>query len=511
MSDTENSVMSNVPEAGEELSGRQAEIASLGKDFTSFTHDANFCVYIKIVHDRKEAEEDIKTNTFFPDFVHQFFVDSERIFGYKRPVIRLFYSPSRLKRFFRFEYEEKLTREKDGIAPDNVMEYLSPILEDLEYTQDINQFINEVESKDEKEFRPPGELLLEFERNYKKPDMLSRAQKEQLEMQPDHHEPITNGKAATTNGGPSKCTDSKASSTSLSMSTSQVDKDGKSSVSSKETVPKKYQIFHANSKTKGFEKFQARMQTLIMWFIESATMLDYEDSKWDFFMMFEKTNPSKNDTSAVSTEDRFYFVGYATVYRYYAYPDRTRPRVSQMLLLPSYRRNGLGTALLQSIYDFYKKQPATLDITAEDPDEEFISMRDFLDCKNCLALPAFQKENLSCGWTEDIAKEAQEKLKLCNRQARKVYEILRLRNIDVSDEDKYKNYRLEIKNRLNIPHQKLKLSCDRVEKRGGILPEEVRAQRDNVKLAEALLEENYQELLKQYQHTIDKLNHSHVN
>lgn len=35
-------------------------------------------------------------------------------------------------------------------------------------------------------------------------------------------------------------------------------------------------------------------------------------------------------------------VGYTTVYAFYAYPDKTRARISQMLVLPLYQRKGHG-------------------------------------------------------------------------------------------------------------------------------------------------------------------------
>lgn len=38
-------------------------------------------------------------------------------------------------------------------------------------------------------------------------------------------------------------------------------------------------------------------------------------------------------------------------------------------------------------------------------------------------------------------------------QARRVYEILRLRATDRSDPQQYRSYRLAVKNRLNAPHQ----------------------------------------------------------
>lgn len=491
-SDTNDSVESQtVP-----TSARDREIASMGRDFSSYTHDGNFSIYFKLVHNRREAEEDIRQDVFFPDFVHQFFTEHERIFGYKKPILRFFYSASRLKRYVKFDYEDKLTKEKDGLEADDVLEQLNPVLEEQEYTQDLNTFLADVESEDEKNFKPPGDMIKEFEKPFVKPKMISRAQAEQIGCQ------IANG----ANG--IHCTNGNSSSYQNGNELSHAS----SSATDKEqgTMPpkKRYQIYHADCNSQNFKQFQARMQTLIMWFIESANMIDYEDPKWDFFIIFERYNPTMESDPhalAVSTEDRYYFAGYATVYRYFAYPNKTRPRVSQMLILPPYRRNGLGTTLLQSIYDFYKNQPATLDITTEDPDEDFIAMRDYLDCKNCLELPSYSPENLKKGWSNDIAKEAQQKLKLCRRQARKVYEVLKLRNIDQSNEEEERAYRLEIKNRLNIPNRRLQLDCDKVEKLGYDLPESVRAQKDNQRLTLATLDENYRELEAQYRRTILKL------
>jgi GNAT superfamily N-acetyltransferase len=55
--------------------------------------------------------------------------------------------------------------------------------------------------------------------------------------------------------------------------------------------------------------------------------------------------------------------GYATVYEYYAYPNNTRPRISQMLVLPPFQRIGLGAHLLDNIYRHYASQTRVVDIT----------------------------------------------------------------------------------------------------------------------------------------------------
>ena len=98
--------------------------------------------------------------------------------------------------------------------------------------------------------------------------------------------------------------------------------------------------------------------------------------------------------------------------------------------------------------------------TVEDPSEDFVRLRDFVDTKNCLeSVESFGSlEAVSNGFTEAMASEANKKLKLCKRQARRVYEILRLHYAQkkggLTDKNQaYKDFRVDVKKRLNIPFQ----------------------------------------------------------
>lgn len=42
--------------------------------------------------------------------------------------------------------------------------------------------------------------------------------------------------------------------------------------------------------------------------------------------------------------------GYTTVYNFYAFPDKTRLRLSQILVLPPYQRQGVGRQMLEAVY-----------------------------------------------------------------------------------------------------------------------------------------------------------------
>ena len=77
------------------------------------------------------------------------------------------------------------------------------------------------------------------------------------------------------------------------------------------------------------------------------------------------------------------------------------------------------------------------------------------------------------GFSSEMADEAQNKLKInkasnvfdiltkhfllmvCNfqRQARRIYEILRFKATNLADAEEYRGYRLDVKRRLNIPYQ----------------------------------------------------------
>lgn len=51
-------------------------------------------------------------------------------------------------------------------------------------------------------------------------------------------------------------------------------------------------------------------------------------------------------------------------------------------------------------------------LTAEDPSENYVKLRDFVLVKLCLDLPSFSREKLPLGFSEEMAKEAREQRKI---------------------------------------------------------------------------------------------------
>ncbi|XP_069978242.1 histone acetyltransferase type B catalytic subunit isoform X1 [Penaeus vannamei] len=268
-------------------------------------------------------------------------------------------------------------------------------------------------------------------------------------------------------------------------------------VATEEGQGKTYEVYYCDISTSGWIDFHERLQTFILWYIDAASYIDVDDDKWRFFVIYEKY--------VVNGIPNYAVAGYTTVYEYYAYPANIRPRISQMLVLPPFQRLGLGAQMLDIIYNHYKNNAKVTDITVEDPSDNFVRLRDFVDSKNCLKMDSFQPSKLTEGFTEAMAKEAQEKLKLNKKQVRRVYEILRLHITNRSDKESYRRYRLEVKNRLNVQYQKEDRDMEKLKKI--LKPEEYQATMTITSKEQRLesLERQYNDLEEHYLHVLERL------
>ncbi|XP_076659519.1 histone acetyltransferase 1 [Halictus rubicundus] len=265
-----------------------------------------------------------------------------------------------------------------------------------------------------------------------------------------------------------------------------------------EGCTRKFEVYKADMTYKGFKEYHQRLQTFVLWYIDAANFIDIDDDRWHYFNIFEKYHSAHGTVHYATT-------GFATVYQYYAYPHHTRPRIAQVLILPPFQNMGLGAHLLHAIYREYIGRNQVKDITVEDPSVTFQRLRDYVDAINCSTLPSFSRECLLQGFNKTMAMEAKEKFKINKRQARRVYEILRLRTTDLSNENEYREYRLDVKKRLNIPYKreqndlrKLECALKNIDKKSNItLPtSEQRLQ---------TLEKEYRSLEEEYKKVIKRL------
>lgn len=219
-----------------------------------------------------------------------------------------------------------------------------------------------------------------------------------------------------------------------------------------------FEIYLCESSTANFQKYHRRLESWIFWYIDASSRIDH-DEKWRFFVVFEKYKSE-------SGEERYASVGYSSVYLYFAYPDKIRPRIAQFIVLPPFQRMGIGSALLQAIYRHFQAKSNVTDITVEDASEDFQRLRNVTDSRLLKQLESFSTESLKSGFSTKMAQEAKDKFKINPKQTRIVYEILRLGATNEANKAEYKAYRLEVKKRLNMNYLKEKRDLQRVIKRG---------------------------------------------
>ncbi|CAF0738600.1 unnamed protein product [Didymodactylos carnosus] len=206
-----------------------------------------------------------------------------------------------------------------------------------------------------------------------------------------------------------------------------------------------FEIYKADFNCAGFRDFHQRLRTFLIFYIDAASYIDEDDDKWVIYLLYERYLNK-------SGEQCYGIIGYMTVYLYYAYPDKIRPRISQVLVLPPYQRSGHGKRLLERVYKDFKSESNIVDITAEDPSGEFVSLRDYVTVQLCQTMNIFSVNNLKqSGFTKEMIQKARDEWKITPVQTRRIYEILLLKYTNVHNEDEFKQFRLDIKQRLYQP------------------------------------------------------------
>ncbi|RUP48492.1 acyl-CoA N-acyltransferase [Jimgerdemannia flammicorona] len=179
-----------------------------------------------------------------------------------------------------------------------------------------------------------------------------------------------------------------------------------------------FEIYQAFFESPKFRAYHKRLQTFILFFIEGTNYVDDEDMKWEIYTLYSK-EMSDDGTP------RYHIVGYATAYPFFCFPDSIRIRISQFLILPPYQSQGHGI---------------------EDPNDAFSDLRDKNDMRYLLERDAFQ--GLKAPVARTFVEEMRKKFKLTKRQAQRCIEIYLLKKLNKTNTKDYKDYRLQVKERL---------------------------------------------------------------
>ncbi|OZJ06771.1 hypothetical protein BZG36_00385 [Bifiguratus adelaidae] len=177
-----------------------------------------------------------------------------------------------------------------------------------------------------------------------------------------------------------------------------------------------YEIYKMSFVDRTSAELHARMQIFMLFFVEGVSFIE-KDEKWEIYCLYQIRNDS--------TPSEYVFVGYATAYPFFCWPESIRMRISQFLILPPFQNKGHGI---------------------EDPNEAFGDLRDKNDMRLLLEEGAF--EGLKSPVNNEVLTQLRIKYKMPKRQMQRCVELYLLKNVNKTKQAEYKAFRLFVKARL---------------------------------------------------------------
>lgn len=225
-----------------------------------------------------------------------------------------------------------------------------------------------------------------------------------------------------------------------------------------------FEVYRSTWDTPGFREYHRRMQLFVLLFIEGASYIQEEESNWEFFTLYEKATSEEKGTTT------WHFMGYTSLYKFWCWPDSSRIRLSQFVILPPYQKQGHGGALYTTVYDQIRQRPNVSELTVEDPSEDFDRLRDGNDLRRLLSPGGFVETAKAAGklhapLDKDWIEGQRLQHKLAPRQWARVLEMVQLMNLDTSNEEQVKQYRLQVKARIYRQNKDILIQLEKQQQR----------------------------------------------
>ncbi|KAA3477216.1 histone acetyltransferase type B catalytic subunit [Gossypium australe] len=126
----------------------------------------------------------------------------------------------------------------------------------------------------------------------------------------------------------------------------------------------------------------SRLVPLVLLLVDGSNPIDVTDPSWELYLLTRKKTDQPGNTQHI-------LLGFAALYRFYRYPDGSRLRLSQILVLPPYQHNGYGSYLVEVLSNVAISENV-YDLTVEEPQEYFQHVRTSFDVKRLLAFEPAQ-------------------------------------------------------------------------------------------------------------------------
>ncbi|KAK7321537.1 hypothetical protein VNO77_32284 [Canavalia gladiata] len=121
---------------------------------------------------------------------------------------------------------------------------------------------------------------------------------------------------------------------------------------------------------------------LTLLLVDGSSPIDVTDPHWELYVLIQKKTDQQGEIHCR-------LIGFAAVYRFYRYPDDSRLRLSQILVLPPYQHKGYGRFLLEVLYDVAISENV-FDLTVEEPLDHFQYVRTCVDTLRLLCFDPVQ-------------------------------------------------------------------------------------------------------------------------
>ncbi|KAK0569999.1 histone acetyltransferase 1 [Tilletia horrida] len=391
----------------------------------SWSSNTNAATELQLIGAPPPADE-----IFHPEFTYPIFGEAETVFGYSGLRIQLGFASGSLRTGLKIQYKDK--NKSTTVEVDDVEGTLRPFLppDTLEYDE-----LLEAIKQDELSWRPVGTKTHEYTRT--KASQKGKAKASQFGRAGEDAAAFAAAQEAGSTNGAHSAADTKV-----------------------------FEIYRSTWETPGFRDYHRRMQIFALFNIEAASYLHEDEDNWEFYTVFERT---KATTAEGQETDRYHFIGYTSLYRFWCYPELFRIRLAQFVVLPPYQQQGHGPALFSHVTDQMQTRPEVLELTVEDPSEAFDRLRDSADLRRLLAPGGFEEQALKAGKLNpplDVKWSEKERLKykIAGRQWSRLIEMFQLRHLDQHDRKAVRQYRLQVKNRLFRFNRDVLLQMEKAER-----------------------------------------------